>query len=1116
MAQLNLLLLGAPLIERNGVPIKVDTRKATALLAYLAVTGQMHSRETLAALFWPDKAESRARLRRTLSVLHTALARSWLDIERETISLERNASLWADVDHFHTLLASCQTHGHAADVICPACLVALGEAAALYRDDFMAGFSLRDSPGFDEWQTLQTESLRRELISILRRLGQGHSARGEFEPALNATRRWLALDPLDEAGHRLLMQVYAWAGQRSAALRQYQECQRLLDAELSVTPAAETTALYEQIRNGLMDTMSRWPERAATDQSTISLIPANPLTPSSPLPAFAAPFIGRTYELAEIAAILAKPDCRLLNLVGVGGMGKTRLAVQAAAAQKEQFADGVCFVPLEAVENVQLLPTAISKALGLALRGEHPDQQLLSVLRTRQLLLILDNMEHLPDGAAWVGEALREAPQLKLLVTSRQPLHLRGEWLFPVAGMSFPAVETTDTATDYSAVQLFRQRAALVQPGFNPTPAEQQAINHICRLLAGMPLGIELAAAWIPLLSCAEIAQEIAQNLDFLASPWQDVPERHRSLRAVFESTWLHLTAPERETMQQLAVFQGGFDRNAALTVTGTTLPVLLRLSGKSLLTRGADGRYALHSLLRQYAAERLQRDEDLATAVAYRHGHYYAHWLHQHRGDTIRLDVLNEMAANLENIHQAWSWAISQAQYAYLDQMIAPLYDLYESRSWYQEAALIFNEALQGLAHQPPAETAPFLAKLRARQGAIYYRLGRLDESLHLLRDSLALSEAQGNQPEVAFAWRTWGIVLHTRGEYAEAITYHQQALALYTQLADQEGIAGTLHNWGLTLHSMGQTQQARALYLQSQAIKREIGDQVGLALTINNLGTLALASGDYQEAYRCLLEGLQLAEQSGNLYVAGFALNNLGLLARNEGQEAQEVAYFTAALAHFQKIGYRVGEAGTWLNLGWCAAQQGAYAQAQQHFAASRAIFESVGDTSGVALCLFNLGLMAERQNDYAPAQKYYQQGLAMQQTIGELGEAVYTLLGLGRVAIVKGEYAAARRYLYEALQMGQALEAAPALLEALIVVASWWLWQGQQQKAADLLRAVWQHPACTPEVIANAELLLADYAVQIPRRDTAVMDSEAAEMWLETAVSAILQELAEADEE
>jgi DNA-binding SARP family transcriptional activator len=244
-----LSLLGAPRIEHDGAELEVDTRKAIALLAYLAVTRRRNARDSLAGLLWPEYNQTRARaaLRRTLSSLGAARATGWLVADRESVDLIRD-EVWVDVDRFHALLAECRTHGHAQSEICAECIRPLSEAVALYRDDFLAGFALRDSAAFDDWQFFQGEELRRELAGALEKLGRGHAAKGEWEQAITHSRRWLALDPLHEPAHRWLMQLYAWAGQRAAALRQYRECVRVLEGELGVSPLEETTLVYEAIQ----------------------------------------------------------------------------------------------------------------------------------------------------------------------------------------------------------------------------------------------------------------------------------------------------------------------------------------------------------------------------------------------------------------------------------------------------------------------------------------------------------------------------------------------------------------------------------------------------------------------------------------------------------------------------------------------------------------------------------------------------------------------------------------------------------------------------------------------------------------------------------------------------
>ena len=250
MPELSLFLLGIPRIEREGRTVEVERHKALALLAYLAVTDATHRRDGLAALLWPelDQARSRAALRRTLSALNIALAGDWLETDRETIGLLSSSTLRLDVNQFHNLLAQCRKHSHSEADVCANCLTPLADAVTLYRGDFLAGFTLRDAPGFDEWQVFQTETLRRELASALERLARGHSARHELEIAVNYARRWLALDPLHEPAYNQLMRLYAWAGQRNAALRQYAECVRLLEGELGVPPQAATTELYNAIK----------------------------------------------------------------------------------------------------------------------------------------------------------------------------------------------------------------------------------------------------------------------------------------------------------------------------------------------------------------------------------------------------------------------------------------------------------------------------------------------------------------------------------------------------------------------------------------------------------------------------------------------------------------------------------------------------------------------------------------------------------------------------------------------------------------------------------------------------------------------------------------------------
>jgi predicted ATPase/DNA-binding SARP family transcriptional activator len=894
MANLTLGLLGSLHIAKADCPITTfESDKARALLAFLAVeSDRPHRRDALIGLLWPNSSQVAARhnLRQTLFNLRRAIGDDkakppYLRITREDIQFDAASDHSLDVGAFDALLRACETHLHDAAGACADCAARLHRAVELYRGRFLEQFFLKDSDAFEEWALVKRETLHRRALDALTRLANYYTRCGEYDPARAYALRQLELDPWREEAHQQLMRALAQSGERSAALAQYETCRRVLADALGVEPSAETRALYEQIVRG----------KSSGARGELGAAP--------PLPAPITVFVGRESEMADLARLIADPMCRLITLVGPGGIGKTRLALQAASNHRAAFAQGAAFVPLVGVGSPTLIAPAIADALGLTFHNTSDlKPRLLNYLREKQILFVLDNLEHLLDGVGLIVEILQHAPKAKLLITSREPLSLQGEWVFQVEGLAIPQNEQADWDTS-SAVTLFLQRARQARARFELAPEDRPAIIHICRMVDGTPLAIELAAAWTRTLSCREIAQEIEQSVDFLATRGRDFPERHRSLRAVFDHSWNMLSVEEQQVMRQLSVFRGGFDRQAAEQVTGATLSLLSALVSKSLVRRHPSGRYDLHELVRQYVHTQLQELGE-EESVRERHARFFvavAETADPQLTTTQASFWLNRLDQERDNLNHALNWTLEPTATVSASQRIAlglrlvsTLTNFWFLRGHHQEGLARLRELLA----RPEAAT-PTRARMEALTAASYFlwTLGCLTEARAFLEEAAAINKTLGDRKYFALGLEFLGLVAHDQGDRATSRALLEQSLPIWRELKETFRMSAVKSALGDIALSEQDYEKAERLYEESITLGRDADSVFPHPYPLRRLAYLVMRRGDLDRAIALCQESLRLNLDIRDQRAIAACLITFASAARAQGQFARAARLFGAA---------------------------------------------------------------------------------------------------------------------------------------------------------------------------------------------------------------------------
>ena len=979
MAYVELSFLGFFGVKIDGIPIHgFATDKVRALLAYLVIEADMpHSRDQLIGIFWPERPTeaAKASLRSALTNLRHALGENTdesplFEITRETVRFTCPPSCWVDVAAFEQQIAEADyALNHSGDI--QLAVNNLQSAVTLYFGDFLAGFALKDCPEFDNWEYFVRERLRRKATMALGLLAEHYESRCEYEQAIGYARKHLTIEPWQEQAHQQLMRLLALNGQRTEALEQYSICCEWLRNELDVTPSEETFRLYEQIRDGILTPL---PEEKSHFHK---------------LPVYLTPLVGRQRELVELADRLADPNCRLLTLVGPGGSGKTRLAVETASQHAGKFKDGACFVPLVTTERVETIPSAINRALNNVGFSIDIRQSLLDYLSKREILLVLDNYEQLLlEGTEVLVDILDQVPQVKLLVTSRERLHLPAEWLYPVEGLSLPPSTQNPNVRSFEAIQLF-SISTQRQRGYELSDDELPEVVHICRSVSGMPLAIEIATSWTRLLSCEEIASEIDHSLDFLQSDRRELQSRHRNIQAVFEYTWKMLTEEEQTVFRKLSVFRGGFTYQATEQIAGASLRTLTALVDKSLVSRLPGGRYALHELLRQFGAEKLDRDHQEKTQTCDSHCHYFLDFVS--KTDCEGPDVAAHIAKidpDLDNIQAAWRWATATSKMDALNLALRPIANYYAVKArWVEE----LNWITQTLAELPTNYPESLEAKLLFIKGGNLTSLRKDEEAREALDKSLEISRRLGNWEDLANALNAKA-ELFFQDDYLIGINYYEESIAFYPQT----------------------------------------GRFVILGAFYWRMGTLYYYKGFLTKSESCFQKSVEIldTENPGRFMI--HALEKFGRvkLIRGELEAAQDLLQKCQTLLDECKFGLPVQEAYVLCDLALLSWRRGRMEEARRQFEESIAICQKEVDQGIVIIWSLQAHFriqychVLEESGDF----KYMQQQAQLAvQTHREIPPIIYhgdapgqAQACLSRAEMHLGDFASARQHLQQALQI------------------------------------------------------------------------------------------------
>ena len=889
---LQISTLGGVQIRLEGTPVDaLRSRKVVALLVYLAYHRRPVPREVLAALLWGESSQERAQtnLRVALHDLRRHLD-PFIWVGRSAVAINEEAVVRLDARALLAELSSgADEIGH------------LRQALDAYKGEFLSGFFLRGAPGFDDWAATQREHILQRVLDAYRLVAHHDQRRQDYDSGIALARRWLVLDPLAEDARRLLMQMLAASGRQAEAFAEVQTARRVFDEELGVPLDPATEELAIQIAGG------QWSPPPATET----------IYPAARLPADQTPFFGRELELAALGERLSDNNTRLVTLVGPGGIGKTRLALAAARKQAEagRFTHGVLFLSLADLEAASQMPRAIADGLGLdpAAGGDVQDQ-VTNFLRGRRVMLVLDNLEQVEDAADYLSQLLRATPLLTLLATSRERLWLHAEHVVRLEGLS-NGRDDESTGINHPAGQLFVAAAQRSRHDFAVTAENRPIIAGLCQLVEGMPLALELAAGRVDEATAAEILAEITECYEILETAIRDLPARHRSIEAVFNSTWQWLDKRERELLAAFSVFRGGGDEEAVHLVTGAQMADLSVLVNKSLLHFDeAAARYSIHELLRQFAQTKLEVEPQAARQVQEAHTRTYLQRLIDNAADlrgVAQIQALDRIEADAANVRRAWQTAIEANHAAMLAQAADTLGFFNLWRNHYEEGYAAFSAAATVSTQVPDQLLA---ARMLTWQGVFAFRRQNRVEAETLYRRSLDLlagadaalaEDDDGVQGAAAWAHLRLAQVMLKDDRFPEAQEHSEIALDLARQ-ADNAWLEAVAQvTLGDTDNGSGLYPQALQHYEAARDLFQAYGDRRSEARVLQRMSYAARDLGRMPQGQEYAEQALRLLEAGRDREQLAAGELALGWLFIYQGQFEEALAVIEQSVTLFQELG-------------------------------------------------------------------------------------------------------------------------------------------------------------------------------------------------------------------